>query len=66
MPRRKRRATDPLPNPPLTLPPPEEESLEDLVERAARIRRTSDALIRQMHELAAEIEAARRRRDEGR
>jgi len=64
MPRRKRsaprRLPDPSPtpfqDPPLTLPPaPEVETLADLVERAARIKRTSDALIRQMKELEGQI-----------
>jgi hypothetical protein len=55
-----------LPDPPLTLPPPEAESLENLLARAARIRRTSDALIHQMKELDAQIAEAktRRRRDD--
>jgi hypothetical protein len=63
MPRRKRPVPrpPPLPEPPLTLPPPEGESLEDLIERAERIKRTSDSLIRQMRELEAQIADAKAR-----
>ena len=76
MPRRRKRPSpgppsdpppQPLPDPALTLPPPsEEETVEDLIERAARIKRTSDALIHQMKELAAQIEQAKDRRKGGR
>jgi hypothetical protein len=48
--------------PPLTLPPPEGESLEDLIDRAERIKQTSESLIRQMKELEAQIADAKGRR----
>jgi len=51
-----------LPEPPLTLPPPEGETLEDLINRAERIKQTSDSLIRQMKELEAQIANAKARR----
>jgi hypothetical protein len=49
----------------LTTTPPEVKSLDELVDRAARIRRTSDALIRQMKALDARIADAKARRREG-
>jgi len=67
--RRNRPARRPAPDPPLTPPPPPEveslESLDELTDRAARIRRTSDALIRQMKALDARIADAKARRREG-
>jgi len=68
MPRRKpsaprsRPPPGPLFEPPLTLPPPEGESLEDLIDRAERIKQTSESLIRQMKEQEAQIADAKGRR----
>jgi hypothetical protein len=71
MPRGKRRQLKPAPHPSRyphaeptpTLPEPQGETLQDLIARAEKIKRTSEALVRQMRQLAAEFEAKRRREE---